>query len=124
MKDPNMGVPFRQLAGLACRYEVDAALMNERSTQNVYRFALLNNETSPHVLKGLLLLAIKETDLVFGRTKRKLETNCRLFPRRTACMIEGGTECGEHLAKLLTGFLFQQVGDEGFRVSRWTRNGK
>ena len=57
-------------------------------------------------------------------TKRKLETNCQLSPRRAVCTVEGGTECGEHLAKLLSGFLIKQVGDEGFRVNRLTRNGK
>jgi hypothetical protein len=100
------------------------AVMNEISTRNVYRFTLLKKEASPYVLKALLLLATRETELVFGRAKRKLETNSTLCPRRTVCTIEGGTECGEHLAKLLTGFLIQQVGDEGFRVRRWTRNRK
>jgi hypothetical protein len=76
------------------------------------------------VLQALVLLAIKETELIFGRAKRKLETNCKLFPRRAVCTIEGGTDCGEHLAKLLSGFLIQQVGDKGFRVNRLTRNGK
>ena len=103
--------------------KVDPA-MNEGSTQNVYRFTLLKSGAGPDLLKALALLAIKETELVFGRAKRKLETNYQLSPRRTVCTVEGGTGCGEHLAKLLSGFLIQQVGDEGFRVNRITRNGK
>ena len=101
-----------------------AAAMNEGSRQNVYRFTLLRKGTGPDVLKALVLLAIKETELIFGRARRKLETNYELFPRKVACMIEGGTECGEHLAKLLSGFLIKQVGEEGFRVNRLNRNGK
>jgi hypothetical protein len=111
------------LADLACRYEVEAA-MNERSTTNIYRFTLLKKGAGAEVMQALVLLAIKETELIFGRAKRKLETNCRLSRRKTACTIEGGTECGEHLAKLLSGLLIKQVGDEGFRVNRLTRNGK
>jgi hypothetical protein len=98
--------------------------MNQRATRNVYRFTLLRKRARPDVLKALALLAIKETELVFGREKRKLETNCHLSPRRAVCTIEGGTECGEHLANLLSGFLIQQVGDNEFRVDRLTRNGK
>jgi hypothetical protein len=98
--------------------------MNEGSTRNVYRFTLLKKGARPAVLRALTFLAIKETELIFGRAKRKLETNCQLSPRRAVCTIEGGTESGELLAKLLSGFLIQQVGDEGFRVTRLTREGK
>jgi hypothetical protein len=71
------------------------------------------------VLKALILLAVKETELIFGRTRCKLETTYRVFPEKAVCTIEGGTECGEHLAKLLSGFLIMQVGEEGFRVNRF-----
>ena len=98
--------------------------MNEGSTRNVYRFTLRKKGAGPEVLQALVLLALKETELVFGRAKRKLETNCQLSPKRSVCTIEGGTECGEHLAKLVSGFLIRQVGDKGFRVNRLTRNGK
>jgi hypothetical protein len=98
--------------------------MNDGSTRTLYRFTLLKKRAGHDVLQALILLAIKETELIFGRAKRKLETNCQLSLRRSVCTIEGGTECGEHLAKLLFGFLIQQVGDEGFRVSRLTRNEK
>jgi hypothetical protein len=98
--------------------------MNEGSPRDVYRFTLLKKGIRPEVLKALVSLAIKETELVFGGAKRKLETHCQISPTKTVCTIEGGTECGEHLAKLLSGFLIKQVGDEGFRVYRLTRNGK
>jgi hypothetical protein len=98
--------------------------MNEGSTRNVYQFTLNKKGAGPDVLSGLLLLAIKETELVFGRAKRKLDTNCHFSSRKAVCTIEGGTECGEHMARLLSGFLIQQVGDDGFRVNRWTRKSK
>ena len=56
--------------------------MNEGSTRNIYRFTLLKKGADADVLKALALLATKETELVFGRAKRKLETTCRLSPRR------------------------------------------
>ena len=98
--------------------------MNEGSPRDIYRFTLLKTGVRSDVLKALVFLAIKETELIFGRAKRKLETNCQISPKKTVCTIEGGTECGEHLAKLLSGFLIKQVGDDGFRVNRLTRNEK
>ena len=74
------------------------------------------------MLKALVLLAVKETELIFGRPRRKLETTYRLSPDKAVCTVEGGTECGEHLAKLLSGFLMKQVGEEGFQVYRFARN--
>jgi hypothetical protein len=97
------------------------ATMNEGSPRDVYRFTLLKKGGRSDVLKALVFLALKETELIFGRAKRKLETNCHISPKSTVCTIEGGTECGEHLAKLLSGLLIKQAGDEGFRVNRLTR---
>jgi len=63
-------------------------------------------------------MAVKETDLIFGPARRKIETDFRLFPRTLACAIAGGTECGEHLARLFAGFLIKQLGEDGFVVER------
>ena len=89
-----------------------------------YHFTITAQGFDPDLLKALVLMAAKETDLVFSRARRKLETDFRLWAEKPICAVEGGTECGEHLAKLLSGFLIKQVGEEGFRVDRLTRNGK
>src|SRR5215471_7900575 len=99
-------------------------MMGEGSNQKVYRFTVIKKGTGADVLRALVLLAVKETELIFGRARRKLETTYRLCSEKAVCTIEGGTECGEHLAKLLSGFLIKQVGEEGFRVNRLTGNGK
>jgi hypothetical protein len=98
--------------------------MGETWNPNVYRFTVIKKGTGTELLKALVLLAVKETELIFGRARRKLETNYQLSRVKAVCTIEGGTECGEHLAKLLSGFLIKQVGEEGFRVNRLTRNEK
>lgn len=89
-------------------------------TQKVYRFTVLKSGVASDWLKALVALAIKETDLVFGGARRKLETSYRLSSKKPICHLEAGTECGEHVAKLLSGFLIKQVGEEGFRVDRFT----
>ena len=90
----------------------------------IYCFSITARGFDPDLLKALLLIAVKETDLVFSRARRKLETDVRLSAHKPRCSIEGGTDCGEHLARLLSGFLIKQVGEDGFRVRRETGNGK
>jgi hypothetical protein len=88
-------------------------------TANVgYQFTITAPGFDRDLLKALVIMAIKETDLVFSPARRKLETSVRLFSTKPACAIAGGTECGEHLARLLSGFLINQLGEEGFVVER------
>jgi hypothetical protein len=98
--------------------------MNVAADIVTYLFTITTPGFDPDLLKALVVMAARETDLVFSRARRKLETDFRLWAKKPICAVEGGTECGEHLAKLLSGFLIKQVGEEGFRVDRLTRNRK
>ena len=91
--------------------------MSDRTEPVTYRFTLAKGGSRKE-LQALLLLAVRETELVFGRAQRKLETDYRMAGAKPACTVEGGSECGEYLAKLLSGFLIKQVGENGFRVER------
>lgn len=95
--------------------------MAQTAAGTVYRFSLTNPDARPELLKAVLSLAVKESELIFGKARLKLETSYEVAARRPACIVEGGTECGEHLAKLLAGFLIKQVGEAGFLVERLRR---
>lgn len=95
------------------------------STNRVrYHFTITTPGFDPDLLKALVIMAVKETDLVFGPARRKLETEYRLFRSEPACAIAGGTECGEHIARLLSGFLIKQLGEDGFVVEQLAREGR
>lgn len=91
--------------------------MSEQLNGTNYRFTIKPGAASG-LLEAMVNLALRETELIFGKARLKLETSCELSPKKTSCVIEGGTECGEHVAKLVSGFLLKQVGDEGFTVER------
>ncbi|MBI4676120.1 MAG: hypothetical protein HY748_00890 [Elusimicrobia bacterium] len=97
--------------------------MEQASAGTSYRFSLTRPGSKPGLLKAVLALAVKETEIIFGKARLKLEAGYDVSAAKPVCVIEGGTECGEHLAKLLAGFLIKQVGEFGFRVQR-LRNGK
>ena len=96
--------------------------MTNNESAIVYKF-IIPKRSDFDLLQAIVTLAVKETELVYGRAKLKLETDYHLDPNRPACLIEGGTECGEHLAKLMAGFLIKQFGENGFQVSRLTKQG-
>jgi hypothetical protein len=91
--------------------------MRVTATPN-YQFTITTPRFDRDFLKALVLMAVKETDLVYSPARRKIETNVRLFSTKPVCAIAGGTECGEHLARLLSGFLIKQLGEDGFVVER------
>lgn len=82
-----------------------------------YKF-IITNPQNKNILKVLLTMALKETELIYGKAKVKLETNYKLYDNRPICLIEGGTESSKHLAKLLSGFLIKEVGEDNFKVER------
>lgn len=98
--------------------------MTDTNAGTTYRFSLTRPDSKPAVLRALLLLAAKETEILYGKARLKLETSYEVATKRPVCMVEGGTECGEHLAKLLSGFLIRQVGEFGFLVERLRRTGR
>ncbi|SRR5258706_11670591 len=96
--------------------------MATKSNFTTYRFIVTKLGFDPEMLRALLTLALKETELIYGRAKLKLDVSYELPGRRPICTIQADTECGEHLAKLLSGFLIKQVGEQGFRVARLGKN--
>ena len=96
--------------------------MAKTASAMVYKFTVPKRGNA-EILKAILTLAVRETELIYGRARLKLETDYKLAPNRPVCLIEGGTECGEHMAKLMSGFLIKQFGENGFRVDRLPKQG-
>jgi hypothetical protein len=92
--------------------------MHIAANATIYRFKVTERRVVPALLKALVVMAIRETDLIFGPACRKLETDVRLSTEKSVCVIEGGNPSGEHLARLLAAFLIKQVGEDGFVVQR------
>ena len=87
------------------------------TANGLYRFTVLI-PGSRGLLDSLLRLALAETEVMHGKAKVKLETTYEISAKGPVCTVEGGTECGEHLAKLFTGFLLKKFGEQGFLVER------
>ena len=86
------------------------------TANKTYRFTITKTGVIPYLVKALVLMAVREADLIFGPARRKIETEILISDLKPICTILGGTECGEYLARLFCGFLIKQVGEDGFSV--------
>ena len=80
-----------------------------------YRFA----EGLPlQEVEDSLMLAAMAAEGLHGRTRLRLEARFELLPRDRSCRIEASTAVGHDLARIFTGLLSQQFGEEGFSVEK------
>lgn len=63
-----------------------------------------------------LALAAMAAEGLHGRARVRLEARFVLSPTDRSCRIEAATAVGRDLARIFTGLLSQQFGEEGFSV--------
>jgi len=80
-----------------------------------YRF----NESVPlREAEESLMLAVLAAECLYGRSTVRLDATFCLDRRQRCCVIEAGSEVGRAIARIFTGFLSRQFGEEAFRVER------
>jgi hypothetical protein len=65
-----------------------------------------------------VLLAICAAEGLHGAARVRLDARYELNAERHMCFIAAGNEVGESVAKILTGFLIQEFGEDAFAVAR------
>ncbi|MEW5980158.1 MAG: hypothetical protein AB1898_30555 [Acidobacteriota bacterium] len=80
-----------------------------------YRYSFPRS-IDPESVKEALFLALLAAESLHGRPRVRLETLFSVDEREGTCLIQAGTEVGEHLARIFTGFLGQEFGSEAFSV--------
>ena len=48
----------------------------------------------------------------------RLDASFCLDPTKRTCVVDGATEVGQAIARIFTGFLIREFGEEDFRVER------
>lgn len=85
--------------------------------REVYRFQFL--ETVPlERVEETLCLSTLATEGVHGRSQVRLNASFRLDKAERTCEVDAGTDVGITLARILTGLLTEEFGEEAYRVER------
>lgn len=65
-----------------------------------------------------LLLAVLAAESLHGRERVVLDAEFRLDPKARSCVVDASTEVGMAIARLFTGFLSREFGEDVFTVKR------
>ena len=85
--------------------------------RSVYRYEFAD-DAPLEMVEEALLLSVVAVESLHGRSALRLSASFYLDKERRACVIERDTVVGQHLARVFTGLLTQELGEEAFRVSR------
>jgi len=80
-----------------------------------YRF---DTDLPMDAIKGSLLLAVMAVEGLKGRARVQLEARFKLNKNKRSCEIEANTDVGESIARIFTGFLVKEFGENAFKVER------
>jgi hypothetical protein len=80
-----------------------------------YRFA---EGVSLRETEESLLLAVLAAESLYGRSPVRMDAAFRLDREERSCVVDAGSEVGRAIARIFTGFLSRQFGEEAFRVER------
>ena len=65
-----------------------------------------------------LLLAVLATESLHGRALIRLDASFCLDTGKRSCVVDAATEVGRAIARIFTGFLTREFGEEAFKVER------
>jgi hypothetical protein len=85
--------------------------------QETYRYSF-NDGVPLKEVEESLLLAVLATECLQGRARVKMEASFQLDKEKRACVIDAGTEVGSNIARIFTGFLTREFGEEAFKINR------
>ena len=65
-----------------------------------------------------LLLAVLAAESLHGRSLVRLDASFCLDSHKRSCIVDAATEVGRAIARIFTGFLTREFGEESFKVER------
>ena len=65
-----------------------------------------------------LLLAVLAAESLHGRSLVRLDASFYLDSHKRSCVVDAATEVGRAIARIFTGFLTREFGEEAFKVER------
>ncbi|NIM21303.1 MAG: hypothetical protein GTN64_02610, partial [Candidatus Latescibacteria bacterium] len=85
--------------------------------REIYRYNF-SAEVSLRDVEESLFLAVLATESLHGRSLVRLDASFCLDEKKRSCIVDAGTEVGRHIARIFTGFLAGEFGEDAFKVKR------
>ncbi len=85
--------------------------------REIYRYSF-SSGVSLREVEESLLLAVLATESLHGRSLVRLDASFCLDDKKQSCVVDAGTEVGRDIARIFTGFLTREFGEDAFTVER------
>ena len=85
--------------------------------RSVYRY-VFDGKIPFEDVEESLLLAVLAAESLHGRSALRMCTSFYLEREKRSVAVDGDSQVGEHIARIFTGLLTQEFGEEAFRVTR------
>ncbi|NIM21249.1 MAG: hypothetical protein GTN64_02325 [Candidatus Latescibacteria bacterium] len=69
-------------------------------------------------VEDTLMLSVIAAEALHGRSQVHLDATFRLDTKQRVCEVIAGTEVGRDIARIFTGFLTREFGEDAFRIER------
>ena len=83
----------------------------------IYRYTF-SEDIPAHEIESTLYLAILAAESLHGRSEVRLQVSYSMDAEEKACVVDGRTDAGNDVARIFTGFIMREFGEEAFRVER------
>lgn len=96
-------------------------LLNGMEASNMNRELYRYNFDSKVPIRDIeesLLLAVLAAESLHGRSLVRLDASFCLDSHKRSCVVDAATEVGRAIARIFTGFLTREFGEEAFQVER------
>jgi hypothetical protein len=112
----------RNLSSVIAGYILEATENPRRSREarmsgEAYRYTF-SDDASASTAKDLLLLSVVAVECLRGGSVVRLDAACQFDESHRTCVVECGTDVGQSIARIFTGFLTREFGEQAFRVER------
>jgi hypothetical protein len=91
--------------------------METRMSHDVYRYTF-DEKTPIAEVHDSLFLAVFSAEGLHGRVQVRLDAAFCLDEKKRACVVDAATPVGQAIARIFTGLLTRQFGEDAFTVER------
>jgi hypothetical protein len=85
--------------------------------REIYRYNF-NTKVPFRDVEESLLLAVLAAESLHGRALVRLDASFCLDSKKRSCVVDAATDVGRAIARIFTGFLSREFGEEAFKVER------
>ncbi len=85
--------------------------------REIYRYNF-NTKVPFRDIEESLLLAVLAAESLHGHALVRLDASFCLDSKKRSCVVDAATDVGRAIARIFTGFLSREFGEEAFKVER------